>query len=60
MAARWLERFVPVYGPRLQDLGLWSQADADEAADEIDRGARTPGSFWVGPTVLEVRAGYTS
>ena len=59
MAARWLEQFVPVYGPRLEELGLWSRADADEAAEEIDRGARTPGSFWVGPTVLEVRAQWT-
>jgi SAM-dependent methyltransferase len=59
MAARWLERFVPVYGPRLQELGLWSQADADAATAEIDRAARTPGSFWVGPTVLEVRARWT-
>jgi SAM-dependent methyltransferase len=59
MAARWLERFVPVYGPRLQELGLWSQADAEEAAAEIDRAARTPGSFWAGPTVLEVRAQWT-
>ena len=56
MAAQWLERFVPVYGPRLQELGLWSQTDAEAAAAEIDRAARTPGSFWVGPTVLEVRA----
>jgi SAM-dependent methyltransferase len=59
MAARWLERFVPVYGPRLQELGLWSQADADEAAAEIEHAVRTPGSFWVGPTVLEVRAQWT-
>ena len=56
MAARWLEPFVAVYGPRLQELGLWSEAESDKAAAEIDRAAQTPGSFWVGPTVLEVRA----
>lgn len=56
MAGQWLERFVQVYGERLQELGLWSSGDAAEARAEIAAAAADPGSFWVGPTVLEVRA----
>lgn len=60
MAALWMERFVQVYGSQLQSLRLWSSADAAAAEAEIDAAATDPGSYWVGPTVLEVRARYTS
>jgi SAM-dependent methyltransferase len=56
MAARWMERFVAVYGPQLQQLGLWSRAEAAEAEEEILAAAKDPGSYWVGPTLLELRA----
>ena len=56
MAGQWLQRFVEVYGVRLQELGLWSHSDAAEARAEIAAAADNPGSFWVGPTVLELRA----
>lgn len=56
MAAQWLEQLVVVYGAQLQRQGLWSSADAAAAAAEIETGRRDPGSFWVGPTVLELRA----
>ncbi|NBW62251.1 MAG: methyltransferase domain-containing protein [Synechococcaceae bacterium WB4_1_0192] len=56
MAAQWLERFVSVYSPQLINQGLWSAADQTEAEAEIEAAARDSGSFWVGPTVLELRA----
>jgi len=56
MAGQWLQRFVEVYGVRLQELGLWSSGDAAAARTEIAEAAADPGSFWVGPTLLEVRA----
>jgi SAM-dependent methyltransferase len=56
MAGQWLQRFVEVYGVRLQELGLWSHSDAAEARAEIAAAADDLGSFWVGPTVLELRA----
>ena len=56
MAGRWLRRFVEVYGVRLQELGLWSSGDAAEAEREIAAAEADPGSFWMGPTVLELRA----
>ena len=56
MAAQWMERFVAVYGQRLQQLGLWSESDAAEATAEIADSHTTAGCFWVGPTLLEVRA----
>ena len=51
-----MERFVRVYGEQLQGQGLWSAADQAEALAEIEAAAADPGSYWVGPTVLEVRA----
>ncbi len=54
--ARWLEMFVTLYGPKLQALGLWSPDDAEEARAEMAASRADPGSFWVGPTILEVRA----
>ena len=56
MAGQWMQRFVEVYGVRLQELGLWSSRDTAEAHREIASAAADPGSFWVGPTVLELRA----
>ena len=56
MAAQWLQTFVAVYGTRLQELGCWTSADAAEAQAEISAAADNPGSFWVGPTLLELRA----
>ena len=54
--ARWLEMFVTLYGSRLEALGLWSPDDAEEARAEMEASRADPGSFWVGPTILEVRA----
>ena len=54
--ARWLEMFVTLYGPKLQALGLWSPDDAEAARLEIKASRADPGSFWMGPTILEVRA----
>jgi hypothetical protein len=54
--ADWLEPFVRIYGRRLQQLGLWSTADAEAVALEMAAARRDPGSVWVGPTVLELRA----
>jgi hypothetical protein len=51
-----MERFVAVYGLQLQRLGLWSEADQAETLVQIQAAASDPGSFWVGPTVLELRA----
>lgn len=56
MAAQWLEAFVAVYGRQLQALGLWCEADAQQAAAEIAATRQDPGSYWVGPTLLELRA----
>ena len=56
MAGQWMQRFVAVYRERLQELGLWSSSDAAEAEREMAAAATDRGSFWVGPTVLEVRA----
>lgn len=56
MAGQWMERFVAVYGQRLQQLGLWSDSDAAEAAAEIADSHTRAGCFWVGPTLLELRA----
>ncbi|MCP9792268.1 methyltransferase domain-containing protein [Vulcanococcus limneticus Candia 3F8] len=56
MAAQWMESFVVVYGPQLQRLGLWSAADAAQATAEIAQAQRDAGSYWVGPTLLELRA----
>jgi hypothetical protein len=51
-----MRRFVEVYGVRLRELNLWSPSDAIEADLEIAAAEADPGSFWVGPTVLELRA----
>ena len=56
MAQAWMERFVAVYAPQLQAQGLWSEADQAEAAAEIAASRHDPGSYWVGPTLLELRA----
>ena len=56
LAAQWMERFVRVYADQLQAQGLWSAADQAEALAEIEAAAEDPGSFWMGPTVLELRA----
>jgi len=54
--ARWLERFVTIYGQELLRQGRWTAADAEAAAAEMAAARRDPGSFWVGPTVLELQA----
>ena len=56
MAAIWMERFVAVYGIRLQGQGLWSADDQAQAEAEITASRKDPGSYWVGPTLLELRA----
>lgn len=54
--ARWIERFIATFGPELIRQGLWSQEEADRAAAEIAEARRTPGCFWVAPTLMELRA----
>jgi SAM-dependent methyltransferase len=54
--ARWLERFVRIYGEELIRAGTWSAGDAAAAEREMAAARRDPGSFWLGPTVLELRA----
>ncbi|WP_353617971.1 methyltransferase domain-containing protein [Synechococcus sp. CCY 0621] len=54
--ARWLEMFVTLYGSKLQALGLWSPEEAEAARREMAASRADPGSFWVGPIILEVRA----
>jgi hypothetical protein len=54
--ARWMEMFVTLYGQKLQAQGLWSETDARQASAEIEASLSDPGSYWVGPTVLELRA----
>ncbi len=56
MAGQWMERFVEVYGQTLIRSGRWTRDDAAEARAEIAHSHQQPGSFWVGPTTLEVRA----
>jgi SAM-dependent methyltransferase len=52
----WLERFVTLYGQELIRQGRWSPEEAASAAAEMARARTDPGSYWVGPTVLELRA----
>ncbi len=54
--ARWMEMFVTLYGAKLQALGLWSPEEAEAARVEMEASRADPGSFWMGPTILEVRA----
>ena len=54
--ARWLERFVTIYGPELIRRGLWSDQEAERARAEMAAARQDPGAFWVGPTVMETRA----
>jgi len=54
--AQWMEPFVRVYGQRLQELGLWSAAEAVEADAAMAAARQDPGSLWMGPTVLEIIA----
>jgi len=56
MAASWMQRFVAVYASQLIDRGLWTSDDQQEAEAEIATAAHDPGSYWVGPTVLELQA----
>jgi SAM-dependent methyltransferase len=56
MAWAWMEDFVAVYGPQLIALGLWSAADQAEAEAEISASRHDSGSFWMAPTLLELRA----
>ena len=54
--AAWLERFVTNYSPQLIRMGLWSDPEALATQEEIDAARQVPGSYGVGPTVLELRA----
>ncbi len=54
--AAWLERFVTIYGRELIRQGGWNQAEAEAAAAEIAAARLDPGAFWVGPTLMELRA----
>jgi SAM-dependent methyltransferase len=56
MAAQWMQRFVAVYATQLMAQGLWSASDQAEAEAEMAAAQADPGSYWVGPTVLELRA----
>jgi hypothetical protein len=51
-----MERFVSLYGEELIRQGRWSEADAEEAVAEMAAARSDPGSYWVGPMVLELRA----
>ncbi len=54
--ARWLERFVTIYGRELIRCGQWSEDDGRQAEAEMAAARQDPGSFWVGPTLMETRA----
>jgi SAM-dependent methyltransferase len=54
--ARWLEHFVTIYGRELIRQGLWSAQEAAAAAEAMARARLDPGAYWVGPTVLALRA----
>ena len=56
MAGQWMQRFVAVYAAQLMAQGLWTADDQAEADAEINAAASDPGSYWVGPTVLELQA----
>lgn len=54
--AQWLERFVTLYGQELIRQGHWSAEEAADAAAAMARARLDPGAYWVGPTVLALRA----
>ncbi|MEB3321833.1 MAG: methyltransferase domain-containing protein [Synechococcaceae cyanobacterium] len=54
--ARWLERFVRIYGAELIRQGRWSTEEAARAEREMEAARADPGSCWMGPTVLELHA----
>lgn len=54
--ARWLERFVTLYGKELIRQGHWSAEEYAAAAAAMARAHLDPGAYWVGPTVLALRA----
>ncbi|WP_216919936.1 methyltransferase domain-containing protein [Synechococcus sp. CCAP 1479/9] len=54
--ARWLERFVTLYGQELIRQGHWSAEESAAAAAAMARARLDPGAYWVGPTVLALRA----
>ncbi|MBE9171845.1 methyltransferase domain-containing protein [Cyanobium sp. LEGE 06143] len=54
--AQWLERFVRIYGRELIRQGRWSEEQATRAEAEMKAARSASGSYWVGPTVLELQA----
>ncbi|MGA0028274.1 MAG: SAM-dependent methyltransferase, partial [Steroidobacteraceae bacterium] len=54
--ARWLERFVRIYGRELIRQGRWNEEQPIRAEAEMSAARTAPGSYWVGPTVLELQA----
>jgi SAM-dependent methyltransferase len=54
--AQWLERFVRIYGRELIRQGRWSEAEASAAEAEMTAARTAAGSYWMGPTVLELQA----
>jgi SAM-dependent methyltransferase len=54
--AQWLERFVRIYGRELIRQGRWSEEQATRAEEEMRVARSATGSYWVGPTVLELHA----
>lgn len=54
--ARWLERFVVIYGQELIRQGRWSTEEEALVAAEINAAHRQSGALWVAPTVLELQA----
>lgn len=54
--ARWLERFVTLYGKELIRQGHWTEEDAAAADKAMARARLDTGAYWVGPTVLALRA----
>lgn len=54
--AHWLERFAQIYGRQLIRQGRWSTAQASRAEAEMSDARSASGSYWVGPSVLELQA----
>lgn len=45
-----------IYGAELIRVGLWSHREAALASAEMLEARRQAGSYWMGPTVLELQA----
>ena len=50
--ARWLQDFLRCYPPRLAAAGLWSEADQQALAADLEHAGHHP-SLWVTPALVE-------